>query len=194
MSERASDYTAFEKDLVALIPHLRAFGRSLCGDMARGEDLAQDALIKALASRDSYTPGTNMKAWVFMILRNQFYSLARRSWRSCELDPEVAERSLIAVTSETGALELDEVRRAMALLPADQREALILVGAAGMSYEEVCEITGVAIGTVKSRVNRARNRLAAILERGGLELDGVAPHEAMAAIFQHVDHYAARAA
>jgi RNA polymerase sigma-70 factor (ECF subfamily) len=191
MDARASDYSAFETDLVALIPHLRAFARSLSGNAAQGEDLAQDTLIKALSAQQGFTLGTNMKAWAFMILRNLFYSRLRSSWRTCELDPEFAERSLIAVTNATGALELDEVRRALTMLPPEQREALVLVGAAGLSYEEVGEITGVAIGTVKSRVNRARNRLARILADGDIAQDGAPPHAAMAAIFRQVDLYTA---
>jgi RNA polymerase sigma-70 factor (ECF subfamily) len=126
--------------------------------------------------------GTNMKAWTFMILRNQFYSDKRRSWRSSSLDPETAERTLVAVTSATGGLELDELRRAMAMLPDDQREALILVGAGGMSYEEVGEICGVAVGTVKSRVSRARRALQALLETGAYDRDGRSASEAMNSI------------
>jgi RNA polymerase sigma-70 factor (ECF subfamily) len=125
----------FKRELVALIPQLRAFARTLTGDQASADDLAQDALMKAWDARASYQMGTNMKAWTFMILRNQFYSEKRRSWRSSALDPETAERTLVAVTSETGGLELDELRRALGMLPEDQREALILVGAAGLSYE-----------------------------------------------------------
>jgi len=188
MTASATDKT-FERELVALIPHLRAFGRSLCGNPTRGDDLAQDALTKALASRASFTPGTNMKAWTFMILRNVFYSEKRRSWRSCELDPEVAERTLVAATNPTAALELDEMRRALDMLPADQREALILIGAAGMSYEEVSEITGAALGTIKSRVSRARDRLALIFAEGSINVDNLPASAAMASIFQQIDGY-----
>ncbi|MBU4435633.1 MAG: sigma-70 family RNA polymerase sigma factor [Alphaproteobacteria bacterium] len=188
MTETTSN-TAFERELVGLIPHLRAFGRSLCGSATQGDDLAQDALAKALSSRDSYQPGTNMKAWTFMILRNVFYSEKRRSWRSCELDPEVAERTLVSVSNPTAALELDEVRRAMDMLPADQREALILIGAAGMSYEEVSLVTGAALGTIKSRVSRARDRLALILAEGQIAEDHQPAHAAMGAIFHQIEDY-----
>jgi RNA polymerase sigma-70 factor (ECF subfamily) len=181
--------TTFERELIGLIPHLRAFGRSLCGSAAHADDLAQDALAKALASRGSFQPGTNMKAWTFMILRNVFYSERRRSWRSCELDPEVAERTLVSVSNPTAALELDEVRRAMDLLPTDQREALILIGAAGLSYEEVSLITGAALGTIKSRVSRARDRLALILAEGHIAEDQYPAHAAMGAIFQQIEDY-----
>ncbi len=177
----------FRTELVALIPHMRAFARTLCNDRAQAEDLAQDALARAWASRDRFEMGTNMKAWTFMILRNQFYSDKRRSWRSSQLDPEVAERTLVAVTSGTANLELDELRRAMAMLPDDQREALILIGAGGLSYDEASEICGVAVGTIKSRVSRARDRLALIYADGEITSDNQAPSAAMAAIFHQLE-------
>lgn len=183
------DQKTFERELVALIPHLRAFGRSLCGNPTQGDDLAQDALAKALASRASFTPGTNMRAWTFMILRNVFYSDKRRSWRSSQLDPEVAERTLVSVSNPTAALELDELRRALDMLPPDQREALVLIGAAGMSYEEVSEITGAALGTIKSRVSRARDRLALIFAQGEINADNLPADAAMASIFRQIDSY-----
>ena len=186
----AKDMT-FERELVSLIPHLRSFGRSLTGNASHGDDLAQDALAKALASRNSYQPGTNMKAWTFMILRNVFYSEKRRSWRSCALDPELAERTLVSTSNPTAGLELDELRRALDMLPADQREALILVGAAGMSYEEVSDITGAALGTIKSRVSRARDRLALIFAEGRITEDHQPAHAAMAAILRRIDDYRA---
>ena len=177
----------FKAELTALIPQMRAFARSLCRDAVAADDLAQDALLKAWNNRDSYQPGTNMKAWTFMILRNQFYSDKRRSWRSSQLDPEVAERTLEAASNPIAALELDEVRRALACLPDDQREALILIGAGGLSYEEVSEICGCAIGTIKSRVSRARDRLAAIIEAGDYGQDDVLPSGAMASIIAQLD-------
>ncbi len=128
-----------------------------------------------------------MKAWTFTILRNQFYSNKRRDWRSTPLDPEMAERTLVAVTNPTGGLELDELRRALDMLPANQREALILVGAAGLSYEEASEITGVAAGTVKSRVSRARDRLALIYAEGAIDKDHQPTHAAMASILMRAD-------
>ena len=184
----------FERDLVQLIPQMRAFARTLCGDATFADDLAQETVAKAWTARASFTMGTNMKAWVFMILRNQFYSEKRKSWRSQHLDPEVAQNTLVATDNPSAAVELDDVRRALAMLPEEQREPLILVGAAGLSYEEVSEIMGVAIGTIKSRVSRARDRIALILAEGELDADGVMPHAAMASIFAQVDAYRARAA
>jgi RNA polymerase sigma-70 factor (ECF subfamily) len=172
----------FRDDLVALIPQLRAFGRTLSGSAGLGDDLAQDALLKALTNQHSYTPGTNLKAWVFMILRNLFYSDKRRSWRAQPLDPETAERTLVATNNPTAAIELDELRRALMLLPDDQREALILIGAGGFSYEEVAEMADCAVGTIKSRVSRARDRLALIFAEGSFATDHAHPGQAMADI------------
>jgi RNA polymerase sigma-70 factor (ECF subfamily) len=180
------DDRAFQTDLIALIPQMRAFARSLCRNFAHADDLAQEAVAKAWASRASFTPGTNMKAWTFMILRNQFYSEKRRSWRSTQLDPETAERTLVAVDNPTGALELDELRRAMAMLPDDQREALVLIGAGGLSYEEAAEVCGAAVGTIKSRVSRARDRLALIYAEGTIREDGGSPSDAVSLIFAQV--------
>lgn len=160
------DLRAFERELIALIPHMRAFARSLCRDAAAADDLAQDALAKAWKSRASYQMGSNMKAWSFMILRNQFLSEKRRNWRSMQLDPELAERTLVAVDNPDAALELDDVRHALARLPFEQREALVMVGAGGLSYEEAAEAIGAPVGTVKSRVSRARAALQQLLEGG----------------------------
>jgi len=177
----------FKADLVALIPQMRAFARTLCGDRTQAEDLAQDTLLRAWNSRGSFQAGTNLKAWTFMILRNQFYSDKRRSWRSTPLDPETAERTLVATSNPIATLELDEVRRALAELPDDQREALIMIGAGGLSYEEVSEICGVAVGTIKSRVSRARDRLALILTEGSYGADQHLPSNAMGMIMADLD-------
>src|SRR5262252_10281892 len=125
---------AFKNELVQLIPHLRAFARTLAGDPAAADDLAQDAMLKAWDARASFQMGTNMKAWTFMILRNQFYSEKRRSWRQSQLDQEAAERTLVAVDDPEAPVALDELRQGLAMLPAEQREALILVGAGGFAY------------------------------------------------------------
>jgi RNA polymerase sigma-70 factor (ECF subfamily) len=135
----AADEAAFKRELVGLIPHLRAFARTLCGDPAAADDLAQDAMMKAWDARTSFQPGTNMKAWTFMILRNQFYSEKRRSWRQTQLDQEAAERTLLATDDPTAPIALDELRQALSSLPDEQREALILVGAGGFAYEEAAE-------------------------------------------------------
>ncbi|MDR3509888.1 MAG: sigma-70 family RNA polymerase sigma factor [Caulobacteraceae bacterium] len=173
---------AFKRELVALIPHLRAFARTLARDSAGADDLAQEAMLKAWDARASYQMGTNMKAWTFMILRNQFYSEKRRSWRQTQLDQEQAERTLVAIDNPEGPVALDELRLGLKMLPPEQREALILVGAGGFSYEEAADICNCAVGTVKSRVSRARRALQAILETGDYERDGRSAGEAMTSI------------
>lgn len=193
MAVHLIDDDVFKADLTALIPQMRAFARSLARNVTLAEDVAQDALAKAWASRASFEPGTNLKAWTFMIVRNEFLSHCRRSWRSCSLDQTVAETTLVAVTNPDGSLELDDLRRAMNMLPLDQREALILIGAAGLSYEEAAEICDTAIGTIKSRVSRARTRLAEILAGGEIAEDGIGPRDAMAAIFSQADALRTRA-
>ena len=162
-----ADEVTFKKELVAAIPHLRAFARSLCNDPTQADDLAQEALAKAWKARDSFEPGTSIKAWTFMILRNQFYSEKRRSWRTAPLDMEMAENTLVANDNPTVPMELLELRSALAKLPDDQREALILVGAGGMAYEEAAQVCQCAVGTIKSRVSRARRALETLLNEAG---------------------------
>ena len=183
----SSDDNAFKAELVTLIPHLRAFARTLTGDPTSADDLAQEAMMKAWDARASYQMGTNMKAWTFMILRNQFYSEKRRSWRQTQLDQEAAERTLIAVDDPEAPVALDELRQALQTLPEEQREALILVGAGEFAYEEAAEICQCAVGTVKSRVSRARKALQATLERGGYARDGKSAGDAMRSILADAD-------
>ncbi len=163
----SADDPTFKNELVAAIPHLRAFARSLCNDPTMADDLAQEALAKAWKARDSFEPGTSIKAWTFMILRNQFYSEKRRSWRTAPLDVEMAENTLLANDNPTVPMELLELRSALAKLPDDQREALILVGAGGMAYEEAAQVCQCAVGTIKSRVSRARRALETLLTEAG---------------------------
>jgi RNA polymerase sigma-70 factor (ECF subfamily) len=154
----------FKSELLELVPYLRAFARSLSGRHEGADDLAQEALVKAWQSRDSFLPGTNLKAWLFTILRNQFYSERRRAWRQVPWDAENAE-ALPGTSEDQGwAAELSDIARALQALPAEQREALILVGAGGFAYEEAAKISNCAVGTVKSRVARARRALIAILD------------------------------
>jgi RNA polymerase sigma-70 factor (ECF subfamily) len=182
-TQRDQDSNYSQADLIALIPQMRAFARSLCRDRTQADDLTQEALTSAWRRRDSYAPGSNLRAWVFMILRNQFYSDKRRSWRVLPLDPRVAEGTLVAATNPTSALELDEVRRAMLQLTDEQREALTLVAVAGLAYADAATICACAVGTMKSRVGRARQRLAAILAVGDLVGEPQNPGDAMASIF-----------
>jgi RNA polymerase sigma-70 factor (ECF subfamily) len=178
---------AFKTELVALIPQLRAFARSLTGDPTAADDLAQDAMVKAWDARASFEMGTNMKAWTFMILRNQFYSEKRRSWRQSQLDQEAAERTLVAIDDPSAPVALDELRMGLAMLPAEQREALVLVGAGGFAYEEAALICGCAVGTVKSRVSRARRALLEVLQRGDYIRDGAPAGDAMGSILAQAE-------
>ena len=177
----------FQSELVALLPHMRAFARSLTGNAAEADDLSQEAMLSAWRARASYCIGSNMKAWTFRILRNQFISDRRRSWRTEPLDPEVAERTLVAADDPSAALDVSDVRRAMMQLSVEQREALILIGAAGMPYQEAASICQTAIGTMKSRVSRARAALQIILAEGDLGETDVLPSDAGAAIYREAD-------
>jgi RNA polymerase sigma factor (sigma-70 family) len=162
------DDMAFKAELAAIIPHLRAFGRSLSGSRDMADDLVQETMLKAWAARTRFQPGTSMRAWTFIILRNIFLSQMRRNRFRGEWDDLVADRILAAPAGQDKQLELADVHRAMQLLPRAQREALILVGAGGFAYEEAAEICGVAVGTIKSRVARARVALDTIIAEGGL--------------------------
>lgn len=157
--DRLSD-DEFKVELAEAIPHLRAYGRSLSGNRDTADDLVQETMLKAWRARDRFTAGTNMRAWTFIILRNSFLTLARRSRFSGDWDDAVADRLLSTPAGQDQKLHLADVQRALMKLPASQREALILVGAGGFAYEEAAEICGVAIGTIKSRVARGRTALA----------------------------------
>jgi len=151
------------KALRDALPRLRAFAVSLTGHSAGADDLVQDTLVRAWANLASFEPGTNLLAWLYTILRNQFYSEMRRRRREVpDRDGDYAARLSISPGQESH-LDFQDFRTALAKLPPDQREAMMLVGAEGMSYEQVAEICGCAVGTVKSRVARARARLAVLL-------------------------------
>jgi len=158
----------FKHALTTVAPHLRAFARALCGCRDRADDLAQETMLRAWAARDRYSAGTNFKAWTFTILRNHFYSEARRSRFHGEYDELTAERTLRAEATQESAVELEDVLRALKLVPESYREALILVAVGSLSYEEIAQICGIALGTVKSRICRARAMLTATLESGQL--------------------------
>jgi RNA polymerase sigma-70 factor, ECF subfamily len=149
--------------MLASVPNLRAFAISLSGNADRANDLVQETLLKAWAHRDSFEPGTNMQAWLFTILRNQFRSEYRKRRREVEDADGSHASTLTAPEGQTSHIEMEELKKALEQLPSDQREALILVGASGFSYEEASQICGCAVGTIKSRVNRARMRLAELL-------------------------------
>jgi RNA polymerase sigma-70 factor (ECF subfamily) len=153
-----------EAGLRKLMPFLRAFAQSLSGNRELAEDLAQNALMKVWRSRRSFMPGSNLKAWVFAILRNEFFSHQRRAWRQAPWDAESAEAIPAALDEQRWAVELSDATCAMKALPDPQREALMLVGVGGFSYEETAARTSCTVGTTKSRVARARKSLTDILE------------------------------
>src|ERR1700754_2022353 len=155
--------------VLAAVPSLRAFAISLCGNVDRADDLVQETLLRALANIHSFQPGTNMSAWLFTILRNHFRSEYRKRRREVEDSDGSYAESLKSHPEQHGHIEFGEFREALNKLPADQREALILVGASGFSYEEAANICGCAVGTIKSRVNRARTRLAELLAIDSVE-------------------------
>ena len=158
----------FKDQLAAVIPHLRAFGRSLSGSRDLADDLVQETLLKAWAARKRFQAGTNMRAWTFIILRNLFLSQMRRARFKGEWDDITAAKILAAPASQDRHIELGDMQRALMHLPQPQREALILVGAGGFAYEEAADICGCAVGTIKSRVARGRVALEALLTGGTL--------------------------
>jgi RNA polymerase sigma-70 factor (ECF subfamily) len=155
--------TGVREELIRQIPNLRAFAVSLCGNAERADDLVQEALMKAWASIDMFEAGTNMRAWLFTILRNVYYSDFRKKRREVEDADGKLAANLATHPEQHGHLDMVDFKAALSKLAPDQREALVLVGASGFSYDEAAEICGCAVGTVKSRVNRARTRLAELL-------------------------------
>ena len=149
--------------MLSAVPSLRAFAISLCGNVDRADDLVQETLLRAWANIHSFEPGTNMSAWLFTILRNLFRSEYRKRRREVPDSDGTYADTLKTQPEQNSRVEFEEFRTALNKLPSDQREALILVGASGFSYEEAAEICGCAVGTIKSRVNRARTRLAELM-------------------------------
>jgi RNA polymerase sigma-70 factor, ECF subfamily len=145
------------------IPHLRAFAMSLAGNADQADDLVQEAIVRGLGHIEQFQPGTNMQAWLFTILRNQFHTAYRKRKREVE-DPEGGYAARLAVPPEQMRhLDVEDLKAALTKLPVEQREALLLVTAQGFSYEEAAEICRTKIGTIKSRVHRARTELAKLL-------------------------------
>ena len=157
----------FRSGLLDAIPSLRAFGISLIGTADKADDLVQETLVKAWAKQTSFVPGTNLKAWLFTILRNEFYTQMRKRGREVTDSEGVHASKLAGHPEQIGHLDMQDFRAALDKLPADQREAIILVGASGFSYEEAAEVCDCAVGTIKSRVSRARVRLSELLNVEG---------------------------
>lgn len=155
---------AFKAQMVAVIPALRGFARGLCRDRVLADDLVQEAMMRAWASRQTFIDGSNFRAWMFMILRNHYYSGAKKRARYTVWDSEAAERILIQDATQESGLHVDDVMRAIHRLPEQQREILLLVAGAGLIYEEAVTVTGANMGTVKSRLNRGRAGVKALLD------------------------------
>lgn len=181
----------FKVELAAVIPQLRAFARGLCGNRDAADDLVQEAMLRAWSARKRFEAGTSMMAWTHTILRNIFRSQMRRSRFIGEWDEARAEEILSANGDQEHHMDLSDLQRALLALPPAQREALILVGAGGFAYEEAAEICGCAIGTVKSRVARARMAVEHMLVDGHLSPRNVGANldrSPLSTILREVDH------
>ncbi len=165
----ANVHPTLQQDLAAVVPNLRAFARSLCGNPDQADDLVQETLIKAWKNQASFAEGSNLKAWLFTILRNTFLSERRKRKREVEDQDGVMAAQLSVHGAQSGHMDMIDFRKAFATLPEEQREALVLIGAEGFSYEEAALMCGCAVGTIKSRVNRARVKLCEILGVDGAD-------------------------
>jgi len=186
-----AERAAFKNELTEVVPHLRAFARGLCGRPDMADDLVQETLLKAWAAQDRFEPGTSMRAWTFVILRNAYLTDMRRNRFRGEYDETVAERILTAPAGQEQPIHLSDIHRALLTLPPERREALLLVGAGGFSYEEAAQICGCAVGTIKSRVGRARAALAAMIEGGSIPERSIGDPSAHRAILEELDDVAA---
>jgi RNA polymerase sigma-70 factor (ECF subfamily) len=175
-----STTVSWRDEVVGLIPALRAFAWSLSHNGSDADDLVQDTLIKAWTNRDKFEPGTNLRAWLFTILRNTYYTNVLRRRREVRDETGEYASTLKSPPTQDWSVAMRSLQQALQELPTEHREALILVGAAGLSYEEAAEICGCALGTIKSRVNRARARLLKIMDAE--DATDVMALEAMAAL------------
>ncbi|HVR89744.1 MAG TPA: sigma-70 family RNA polymerase sigma factor [Novosphingobium sp.] len=192
MTDRsAATAAAFKREMLAVVPHLRAFARGLCGRADVADDLVQETLLKAWAAQERFEPGTSMRAWTFVILRNAYLTEMRRNRFRGDYDETVAERILVAPPGQEGPLHLSDMHRALLTLPPERREALLLIGAGGFSYEEAAQICGCAVGTIKSRVGRARATLSGMIEEGAIprrSLDDAVAHTAIMSELESVSN------
>ena len=187
----AAERAEFKRELTEVVPHLRAFARGLCGRPDMADDLVQETMLKAWAAQERFQPGTSMRAWTFVILRNAYLTDMRRNRFRGDYDELTAERILTAPAGQEEPVHLSDLHRALLTLPAERREALLLVGAGGFSYEEAAEICGCAVGTIKSRVGRARATLTSMLEDGDLPERSSDDPRAHRAILEELDQVAA---
>jgi RNA polymerase sigma-70 factor, ECF subfamily len=167
MSDHENAGHDFKRLMLATIPSLRAFAVSLSGKQDRADDLVQETILKAWSKQDSFEPGTNIKAWLFTILRNEFYSQMRKRGREIGDPDEIYTSQLSVHPNQHGRMDMQDFIVALGKLTEDQREAIVLVCASGFAYEEAAEICGCAVGTIKSRINRARAHLQELLGISG---------------------------
>ena len=190
MSQRSPSPLSHELHtaLLKTLPHLRAFAISLTGNLDQADDLVQEAVTKGLTHIHRFEPGTSMRAWLFTILRNQFHTSYRKRRREIE-DPDGTIAGMLSTLPEQeGHLNMSDLQAALAKLPDKQRELLILIGAGGMSYEEAAQVCGTNVGTIKSRMNRARARLAELLHVADENDLGAAPLIRAALVMQVAPH------
>lgn len=185
------DREVFERRLADLVPDLTGWARYLTKGSDEVADLVQDTIVNALRYRDNFIPGSNLKAWTFRILRNRFLSQRRSDRRMNQLEPEM-EAALAVVEDRQAAFDLDDARRALDAMGEDRRQLLLLVGVAGVSYEDLAAASGCPLGTVKSRVARARRELRRAIEAGGAPRDEGRPHLAATAIVRDAEVVRAR--
>jgi RNA polymerase sigma-70 factor (ECF subfamily) len=165
----------FRRELVSHLPHLRAVARALSGHRDRADDLVNDTVLKALSAEAQFQEGTNLKAWLMTILRNHYINGLRRNRIEVETIGEIPEGALPTAPNQEHVVEVNEVGAALLLMSVEHREILVLVSAAGLSYDEAADVCGCAVGTIKSRLNRARSELKRVLERSHGKARGADP-------------------
>lgn len=175
VEEKRASSEELHRDIVAQLPHLRAFALMLARDRTLANDLVQDAVVRALSHADQFQPGTNFKAWISTILRNSYFNEMRRRSRTAQVDVETVWNVMTVSGGQEENLHMRDFERAFRFLPPSQREALALVGASGFSYEEAAKVSGCAVGTMKSRVSRARTQLQQILDGATVSTTAAAP-------------------
>lgn len=164
LSDTVDEGISTQGDMVTLIPALRAFARSLCRNHPDADDLVQETLTKGLSNVDRFEPGTNLKSWLFTIMRNSFYTNVKRRNREQPGSADCVASECTTAATQEWSLRAKELHAALEKIPADHREVLILIGVLGMSYEEAAEICQCAMGTIKSRLSRARSRMLELLD------------------------------
>lgn len=186
LSEPGNNWS-FADELERLIPELRAFARGLCRERELADDMVQDTCLKAWQAVGTFEPGAPMRPWLFRILRNEYYQYTRRAWRSTSLDQDFAENTLSAPADLDARIDFRVLQAVMSSLPDVQREALILVVAAGYTYEEAGEICNCSPGTIKSRVSRAREAVVFKMQRADTGQIGGSTRDNSRSVNGHID-------